>query len=277
MVRRWKKTVIGKAANAIARTHAITSVNSTLRQARSLFGQRKVRRFLPDIPNPFEGVEFEPRVDTRFYGAGIDAPTLLRRALHDLADRKEELKAFLLAISLGLRRKEADLLEWTSFDFIHCTVTVQPTENYALKTVESAATLALDPEIMALFRGWYALRRSSFVIESDNQPRPGARYHYYRCDRVFDSLVGWLRLQGVTGDKPFHVLRKLFGSLVVEKHGVFAASSALRHTSIELTNQYYLDRTVRTTSGLGSVLSGADVFEFTTQAALPPTLRRNAP
>lgn len=257
MVRRWKRTTIEQAGNAIARTHAVTSVNSTMRQARSLFGQRKVLRFLPGIPNPFEGVEFEPRVDTRFYGVGIDAPTLLRRALHDLADRKEELKAFLLAICLGLRRKEADLLEWTSFDFVNSTVTVKPTESYALKTVESAAILALDPEFTAMFRGWYALRRGPFVIESDNHPRPGARYNYYRCDHVFDSLVEWLRLQGVTGDKPFHVLRKMFGSLIVEKHGVFAASSALRHTSIELTNQYYLDRTVRTTSGLGSVISSA--------------------
>jgi len=262
-VRRWKKTTIEKAGNnAIARRRSVTSVNSTLRQARSLFGERKVLKFLPEIPrpHPFEGVAFEPRVDTKFYGAGIDAPTLLRRALKDLEHhRKEELKAFLLAIALGLRRKEANLLEWDSFDFANCTVQVQPTEHYALKTKESAATLALDPEIMALFKGWHAQRHGRFVIESQNLPRPGARYHYYRCDHVFDSLVKWLRLQGVTGDKPFHVLRKLFGSLIVEKHGIFAASSALRHTSIELTNSYYLDRTIRTTSGLGSVLSGATV------------------
>jgi integrase len=262
MVRRWKKTTITKAGNAIARKRAVTSVNSALRQARSLFGERKVMRFFPEVPrpHPFEGVEFEPRVDTRFFGAGIDAPTLFRRALKELgSDRKEELKAFLLAISLGLRRKEADLLEWSSFDFTNCTVTVRPTENYSLKTEDSASTMALDPEIIALFRGWYAQRHGLFVLESEHLPRPDARYHYYRCDRTFDSLVDWLRLQGVTGDKPFHVLRKLFGSLIVEKDGVFAASSALRHTSIELTNAYYLDRTIKTTSGLGSIISGAEV------------------
>jgi integrase len=261
MVRQWKKTALEKAGNAIARKHAVTSVNSALRQARSLFGERKVLKFI-EIPRPhlFEGVEFEPRVDTRFFGAGIDAPTLLRRALNDLGnDRKEELKAFLLAISLGLRRKEADLLEWNSFDFGNCTVTVEPTEHYALKTNESAATLALDAEIMAIFKGFHAQRRGPFVLESEHIPRPEARYHYYRCDATFDALVEWLCIQGVTGDKPFHVLRKMFGSLIVEKHGVFAASSALRHTSIELTNSYYLDRTVRTPSGLGTVISGAQV------------------
>lgn len=103
MIRRWKKTTINKPGSE-NRKHAITSVNSTFRQARSLFGQRKVLRFLP-VPNPFEGVAFEPRVNTKFYGAGIDAPTLLRRALEELP--LEQLKAFLLGISLGLRRQEA--------------------------------------------------------------------------------------------------------------------------------------------------------------------------
>jgi hypothetical protein len=156
-VRRWRARSIDKAKNnAILRKQYTISVNSTLRQARSLFGERKILKHLPEVPRPhlFEGVEFAPRVDMKFYGAGIDAPTLLRRAIEQLSDeRQEECKAFLLAIALGLRRKEADLLEWSSFDFAAGTVVVQPTEHYALKTRESAATLALDPEIMTLFRG----------------------------------------------------------------------------------------------------------------------------
>lgn len=270
-VRRWKSRSIEKAKNnEILRKQYTISVNSTLRQARSLFGQRKILKYLPEVPRPhlFEGVEFAPRVDMKFYGAGVDAPTLLRLAIEQLSgERREECKAFLLAIALGLRRKEADLLEWSSFDFEAGTVQVQPTEHYALKTRESAAALALDPEIMALFKGWHALATGAFVIESDRPPRPDAGYHYYRADHVFDSLIGWLREQGIHADKPFHVLRKLFGSLIVERHGIFAASAALRHTSIELTNAYYVDRTVRTTSGLGAILSGASVTEFRKQTS----------
>jgi integrase len=252
MIRRWKKTTISKAGSK-NRKHAVTSVNSTLRQARSLFGQRKVLRFLP-VPNPFEGVAFEPRVDTKFYGAGIDAPTLLRRAMKELDT--EQLKALLLGLALGLRRKEADLLEWNSFDFTNCTVTVRPTEHHpSLKTEDSSATMSLDAEIMNLFQGWHAQRQGPFVLESDHPPRPDAGYHYYRCDATFDALVDWLRLQGVTGDKPFHVLRKMFGSLIVAKDGIFAASSALRHTSIELTNSFYLDRSIKSTSGLGKIIN----------------------
>lgn len=195
-VRRWKTRSIDRAGNnaALRRQYTI-SVNSTLRQARCLFGQRKVLKYMPEIPRPhlFEGVEFAPRVDMKFYGTGIDAPTLLRRAIDELNndERREELKAFLLAIALGLRRKEVDLLEWSSFDFGAGIVQVQPTEHYALKTRESAAALALDLEIIALFKGWHALATGPFVIESDRPPRPDAGYHYYRADHVFDSLVGY--------------------------------------------------------------------------------------
>jgi hypothetical protein len=263
MVRRWKRVTIDKSGNATARKHATTSVNSMLRQARSLFGERKVLRFI-EIPRPhlFEGVEFEPKVDTRFWGAGVDAPTLLRRALKELP--VEQVKAFLLGIALGLRRKECDLLQWDSFDFDACTVTVRPTEHHSLKTEESASVMALDPEFMVMFRGWHAQSRGVFVLESDHVPRPDAGYHYYRCDATFDALVDWLRLQGIKTNKPLHTLRKMFGSLIVEKAGVFAASSALRHTSIELTTSYYLDRSVKTVSGLGNAISGAQnpVFEI---------------
>jgi integrase len=265
-VRRWKQHAIDKAKdNEPLRRQYTISVNSTMRQARSLFSERKVLRHLPPIPRPhlFEGVEFEPRVDMKFYGAGIDAPTLLRRAIAELDP--EELKAFLLGIALGLRRKEADHLGWQSFDFATGTVQVLPTEHYRLKTRESAATLKLDPEFMSLFKGWHAQRRSEYVLESNRSPR-STRYHYYRADETFNRLVRWLRAQGISGDKPFHVLRKIFGSLIVEKHGIFAASAAMRHTNIELTNAYYVDRTVRTTSGLGSVLSGAYVIGLSSPA-----------
>ena len=260
-VRQWKRRSLAKAGNnALKRQQISISVNSTLRQARSLFGERKVLKFLPQIPRPhlFDGVEFEPRVSMKFYGAGIDAPTLLRRALDQL--EVEECKAFLLAIALGLRRKEADHLLWTSFDFGAGTVRVQPTEHYELKTKESAAVLTLDSEIMALFKGWHAQASGPFVLESDRPPRGEVSYHYYRADETFDSLVFWLREQGIRGDKPFHTLRKLFGSLIAERHGIHAASSALRHASIEMTSSVYADRTVKVSSGLGSVISGAPVL-----------------
>src|SRR5262249_31753263 len=148
MVRQWKEARLAKTKNPITRKHAINAVNSTLRQARALFGERKVLKHLPQIPRPylFENVEYEPRVDSRFFGVGITAAELLRHALNELGNdnRQEELKAFLLGLALGLRRKEADLLEWSSFDFNRGTIQIRPTEFHALKTEKSAAILSLD-------------------------------------------------------------------------------------------------------------------------------------
>jgi hypothetical protein len=35
--------------------------------------------------------------------------------------------------------------------------------------------------------------------------------------------------KGVTGNKPLHTLRKLYGSALADLHGLHAASSGLRH------------------------------------------------
>jgi hypothetical protein len=166
-IREWKRQTLARAGNNNLKRQQISiSINSTLRQARSLFGTRKILKHLPQVPRPlpFDDIEFEPRVNMKFYGAGIDAHDLVRRALDELDT--EELKAFLLAIGLGLRRREADNLLWTSFDFAAGTVRIQPTEHYKLKTSESAAVLTLDPEFMILFRSWYAQAMGSFAFRS---------------------------------------------------------------------------------------------------------------
>jgi integrase len=268
-VRQWKRRSLARAGNNnLKRQQLSISVNSTLRQARSLFGERKILKHLPQVsrPLPFDGVEFEPRVSMKFYGAGINAPELLRRGLDEL--EVEELKAFLLAIGLGLRRREADHLLWSSFDFAGGTVRIQPTEHYELKTVESAAVLTFDPEFVTMFKGWHAQATGPFVLESDRQPRAETVYHYYRADETFNELVTWLRRQGIRSNKPYHTLRKMYGSLIAEAHGIHAASSALRHTSIEMTSSVYADRTVKVSSGLGSVISGAEVIALHPQSRL---------
>jgi integrase len=155
---------------------------------------------------------------------------------------------------LGLRRREADLLEWQSLDFAAGTLRIVPTRWYRLKTNESAAVLPVEPEILALFRGWRAKTTSEFVIESPRPPK-SVPYQWYRCQETFDGLLGWLRSKGVQGQKPFHQLRKLFGSAMAEAHGIHVASASLRHADLSTTTQFYSDRTVKLTAGFGAVLS----------------------
>jgi integrase len=261
----WKrKFILAAGHDVIAKRRATASCNSFLRQARALFSRSHVLSRLKSVQLPgvlpFDGVSVERRTDTKFYGCGVDPRALLRVAVTELGpDHTEELKAFLLALVLGLRRREADLLEWQSFDFAAGTLRVMPTKWYQLKTNESAAVLPVEPEILELFRGWRAKAKSGFVIESDREPKL-VNYQWYRCEAVFAYLLGWLRGKGVQGIKPFHALRKLYGSVLAERHGIHAASSGLRHADIRTTSEFYADRTVKLTAGFGSVLSGAPVL-----------------
>jgi integrase len=271
-IRAWKRVYVGRAGHdQLARRRYMVSCNSYLRRARALFSKRKVVDKLRSIQLPavlpFDGVELEPRTDTKFYGCGRDALELMRDAIDELAgERIEELKGFLLGLTVGLRRREIDLLEWPSFDFVAGSVRIQPTKWYRLKTHESASELPVEPEILELFRGWRAKATSEFVIESARAPK-SVSYQQYRCQEVFDSLLRWLRSKGVQGNKPLHALRKLYGSALADLHGLHAASSGLRHADIRTTSAFYADRRVRVTPGFGQVLSGAEVLEVPPQAA----------
>jgi integrase len=271
----WKKHAIARAgSDELLRKRYTVSINSLLRRARSLFSKRNVLSKLGDVVQlpevlPFEGVSVEGRTDTKFYGCGVEAVDLFRDAVAELGkDHTEEFKAFLLALVLGLRRREADLLEWQSFDWSAGTLRIMPTKWYNLKTNESAALLPVEPEIMALFRGWYASDKepNGFVIKSARKPK-SVRYQWYRCGPLFDALLVWLRAKGVQGQKPFHTLRKLYGSAMADKHGLHAASSGLRHSDIRTTSEFYADRTVKLTPGFGSALSGASVSPLPTPVA----------
>jgi hypothetical protein len=50
-------------------------------------------------------------------------------------------------------------------------------------------------------------------------------------------------------------LRKSAGSQVCDRHGIYAASRALRHASVAVTAAHYLDKKSKVTSGLGAAFS----------------------
>ena len=236
----WQKKLIAKAGNdVIARRRASITVNSYLRQSKALFSRKTVLDRLASIELPavpFDGVRVERRSDTKFYGCGVEPHQLLRDAIAELAERPEELKTF-YSHWCGLRRKKVDMLEWDSFDFDAGTLHIRPTQWYQLKTNESAAVLPIDAEVMELFRGWRARATGQFVIESGRQPK-NVNYQWYRCEETFKALLEWLRLKGVTGNKPLHALRKLYGNVLAGLHGIHAASSGLRHADIRTTSEF---------------------------------------
>jgi integrase len=227
------------------------------------------------IPNPFEKIKPYPAGDHRYQG-GIDAEKIFSTALVELQDKPEVLKAFLLCMCAGLRRAEADKLEWPAFLWDQNIVRIAPTAWLHIKG-KKAGDVALEPEIMGLFRGWHAQAKSSFVLESHIKARVLTPYAHYRCPHTFDALITWLHAQGLTSRSPVHQLRKEFGSRIYLHFDLLAASHALRHSSVAVTAGHYLTKRPGVTAGFGSLVSESakviplPAFAGTDENQLPTT------
>ena len=186
------------------------------------------------------------------YRSRVDIQRLIRAAQDELTT--EELKIFLLATMAGLRRNEIDKLEWQAFRWIESAIRIEATRYFHPKSEDSLGDVEVDREFLAVFRQFQLRAKTTFVVESTIAPRPDATYSHYRCQRHFEDLSAWLRKNGVTGNMPLHTLRKEFGSQICAKHGIYAASRALRHADIAITSQHYIDRRQPAPVGLGDLL-----------------------
>jgi integrase len=144
-----------------------------------------------------------------------------------------------------LRRDEIDKLQWNQIQWHRNTIRVETTEHGGTKSADSEADVDVDPGLLDILKSYMPKpgKGSPFVIESPVEPRPeAASYHHYRCNRQFNELVTWLRAKGIKARNALHALRKEFGSQICAQAGIFAASVALRHSSITLTRDYYIDK-----------------------------------
>ena len=186
-VQRWRLAYVAQARNPAQERSRMTSANSTIRQARSLFAH-KIVRFLPDTrlpsPRPFTGVEFFPRQSARYFSR-IDPKALLRAAQSELAGNDPSaFLAMLLALAAGLRRGEIDSLAWHQIDFERALIRVESTEAASLKTTDSRAEVPIDVRVVEVLRGFRGKASGSFVIEAEGgeygprvwgRPLPGGR------------------------------------------------------------------------------------------------------
>jgi integrase len=256
-VNKWRIDFVRKAGkNPVKQRRARISCNSLMRQAKSLFASELLRHVAMHKPDklPFEGVAFYKRESMRYHSK-VDIEALISDAVHELStNAQEQLKIFLLATMVGLRRAEIDNLQWEAFRWKEGTIRIETTEHSTPKTSDSAGDVPIDKELAALFRGWHAKATGSFVIEADVEPRTDASYAHYRAQSHFDALIKWLKSKGVTAIKPLHEMRKEFGSQLCAKYGIYAASRALRHADIAITAQHYVDQKERVTFGMGNLL-----------------------
>jgi integrase len=273
-VQKWRLEYVKRAKTPAEERSRMTSCNSTIRQARSLFAG-KILKFLPDIrlsdPIPFHAVEFFPRQSAKYFSR-IDAKTLLQEAHRELAKiDPPAFLAMLLALSAGLRKGEIDSLQWHQVDFNRQLIRVESTDSASLKTADSRDEIAIDENTIAILRGFHAKKEDQFVIAGDGEGSGPKKWgQNYRAGAVFDRLTAWLRNHGVTARKPLHELRKELGALVTAEHGIYAASRVLRHSNVATTAAHYTDLKTRPVIDVGGWLTGAENIEqFPTPQAEP--------
>jgi integrase len=257
-INEWKvrqlKAAIG---NPLKLKHTSITIRSILLSSKALFTPeiRKHLTFRLPSPLPFDAVAL-PEAGKSRYKSEIDPAVILIAAKRELAEgirgeeqpvnpRPELYKIVLLALGAGLRRDEIDKLQWNQILWRKNAIRVETTEHGSTKSAESEADIDVDPGLLQILKTYLPKpgQGSPFVIESPIEPRPeSVRNHHYRCNRSFKELVKWLRGKGLKSRNALHALRKEFGSQICSQAGIFAASVALRHSSINLTREYYLDK-----------------------------------
>ena len=256
-VQKWKVAFIRAAGDSpSAQQSAKRTVNSYIRCSRSLFSSKTLKFLRIELPAllPFAGVELEKSGSMR-YSSTLDVQKLIEQAREELKiNEVEAYKIFLLGLFAGLRRAEIDGLEWSAIDWQNHSIRVNYTDVLHVKADGSAATVAVDQELLVELKELSQKEPERFVVTSHLRARPGSDLPYYRCEHHFKILTDWLRTKGVKANKPLHELRKELGALIASKHGIFAAAHVLRHSDISTTARHYADQKHRVTVGLGKML-----------------------
>lgn len=247
-VARWRvRYVTEHGGNPLKENSARQTVASIIRNAKSLFSPKILQHVGLELPKPlpFEGVTPGKTPRTR-YKSKINPALIVQLAHKELKQAQPELfKIFLLAFGAGLRRGEIDRLTWKQFDWNKSTLSLEVTEYGDLKTDGSAEEIDISDDMLAYFKAQLAESTSPFVISSAVEVSQPKHWNHYRCDRHFKDLIDWLHDHHVEARNPLHTLRKEFGSLINQQFGIYAASAALRHSNINLTREYYVDKKER--------------------------------
>jgi integrase len=263
-IQKWRMEYVKRAKTPAEQSSRRTSCNSTVRQARSLFG-KKITKFVPlPEPPPFQHVEFFPRQSAKYFSR-IDAKTILTQARDELAENDSPaFLVVLIALAAGLRKGEIDTLCWHQIDFERGVIRVEHTDTASLKSADSRGEVPIDASVVELLRGFRARATGAFVVEGgDGVAGPRAWGRNYRVQNVFDRVTAWLREHGVTAKKPLHELRKELGALITAEHGIYAASRVLRHADLSTTAAHYTDLKTRPTIPVGEWLMPANVVPMT--------------
>lgn len=247
------------------------SFNSWLRCAKSLFSEAIICKpnFRVKVPRFkvrdgqrgergvywFETVSFERQGSMKFQApTGITFEVLVTNARQELrAASPEAYKLFLLCLCAGLRRGEADVCLWSQLNADDNSIRLEANQ-YIEPKHGSGGTVYVDPSLMKELLSFKGPEQDGFVVNSPLGWK-ATTYRRYRCEPNWRTLIGWLESNGINARKKVHELRKLFGDAIVKRHGIFAGSAQLRHSTIQMTASHYTDPRQRAALPVGNLFS----------------------
>ena len=195
----WRiKFIRKKATDPLKEKSARISAGSFLLRARALFSTEMVARVrdLVELPKPmpFSGIKVET-VRVPRYRSSFDLAELLESAREELAfQHPEQYKIFLLGALAGLRRNEIDVLPWTAFRWSEGVIRIETTKFYRPKSHNSEGDVLVDPELMEVFRGYHARRKSDLSSRATRHRCPSMRPMAFIAARITcgRSLAGFV-------------------------------------------------------------------------------------
>lgn len=221
-----------------ARESAAVTVNSTVRQARSVFAKRHLFFYeglkLPDLTAFLKAPALKVDKDMSFVPF---ATGMIERIEKELPAQSRNVRlAVLLMLYLGLRNKEVQFAKWEWFRWFGdgtAELSIERRPYFKVKN-RSVRTIQLDPELagkLAGFRG----APDAWVIDAPTETG--------RFDVTHDEINEWLRTIIVDRTKCAYELRKHAGSVVLTRPesegGGLAAAARFLGDTIVTTEKHY--------------------------------------
>ncbi len=221
-------------------TKSPISIATDLRSAACVFTEEAKRYYVESgwaMVDPFDGVKVPQFEIKPFEGYPIhEVQRLIGQAKEALKPVDQPAYAvFIMGLCAGMRAQEAAWAQWSHLRPNGIVVDNDPT----MHTTKSRRTrfVPLPPSVIRELCGLD--RKEPFIMADAERPNGRKKVGRKRGYRVLKRLSAWLRTQGIMANHPIHYLRKIFGSVVATRHGLFAAREYLGHSSVVVTEKHY--------------------------------------
>ena len=201
-----------------------TTLNSRLRGARSLFSARALMHYSPALPvAPVADFKVVPALPVAESLPQLPSDEAMAMAHKQLPANPEAYRAFLLAAYAGLRAGEVAAARW---DWLDGDVLYVGGREYQAKS-RKWRTVRIAPDAMALLVADKPVGATGPIV--------GATAGFL-VTRILPSM---LKALGFAGSSPIHSCRRWYGSHVATASGIYAAQTALGHSTPAVTAKAY--------------------------------------